>query len=418
MKTRFLALLAILIVFVSLIAAVVSRKTSESTIKRLVLESAKNRFSIMTWGFNAASSDVDLYSYLDFEHETMIVTSGGMPIFQYGTAKLNPGSGNLARFEKSSGGYKFLFLVDFEAELADRLYPVTVTIYTIGAVYAALFAVFGWIFVNMVSNPITKLADTIEHITSRNLKVRLPTPRRKDELRMLVTTFNSMLDDIAATYERQVHLAEDLTHDIATPVQIMEGYRQLIERHGESPAVTKEFMEAIKVQLARLRAMTDALRDSLAAERARRVERADASSITARNLIYYREFHPDILFVGTIAPGVSLGVAPEDFERIENILIDNAVKYGREGGKVEIELAPLFLSVRDFGIGIAPEERKAVFDRYHRSPGTAGMGPGSGIGLAILRRFSEEYGFGIELESELGKGSTFRLRFRDPNPCR
>jgi signal transduction histidine kinase len=74
--------------------------------------------------------------------------------------------------------------------------------------------------------------------------------------------------------------------------------------------------------------------------------------------------------------------------------------------------------VRDFGIGIAPEERKAVFDRYHRSPGTAGMGPGSGIGLAILRRFSEEYGLGIELESELGKGSTFRLRFRDPNPCR
>jgi signal transduction histidine kinase len=418
MKTRFLILLAILILFVSMVAVVVSRKVSESTVKRLVLESARNRFSIMTWGFNAASSDVDLYSYLDFEHETMIVTSGGIPVFQYGTAKLNPGSGNIARFEKNSGGYKFLFLVDFEAELSERLYPVKIAIYSIGLVYAVLFAVFGWIFVTMVANPITKMADTIDHITSRNLRVRLPIPRRKDEFHKLVTTFNALLDDIFSTYERQAQLTEDLTHDIATPVQIMEGYRQLIERHGDNPGVEKEFMEALKVQLARLRSMTEALRDSLAAERARRVERADATAITARNINCYRELHPDIVFVGTIATGVSLGVAPEDFERIETILIDNAVKYGREGGKVEVELSPLYLTVRDYGMGIAPEERKSIFDRYHRSPGAAGMGPGSGIGLAILRRFSEEYGFAIEVESELGEGSTFRLRFQDPNPCR
>jgi signal transduction histidine kinase len=411
LKSRFIILLAALILFVSLAAISLSGKISEVSVERLVRESAEQRFSLMVWGFSAPSSDVDLYSYLNFEHESMIVTSGSLPVFQYGTAGIDPGNPRLARFERISGGYDFLFLVDIEAELAARLYPVRMSIYITGAIYALFFALFGWIFVSMVADPITDMAATIEQITSRNLKVRLPVPRRKDEFRRLVATFNGMLDDIAATSERQRQLAEDLIHDIATPVQIMEGYRQLIERHGASADITDEFLETSRVQLARLREMTDQLRGALAAERARRVEKADASGITARNLQYYRELHPAMRFNAQIDENVSFGIAPEDLERIEHILLDNAVKYGKSGGRVDISLDADSFSVRDYGIGITPEERNAIFERYHRSPGTTRNEPGSGIGLAILTRFSEEYGFRIELESEPGEGSTFRLRF-------
>ena len=418
MKARFLVLLLTLVLLVSVVAVVVSRRTAESSLRHMVLESAKNRLSLIAWGFNAATQDVDLYSYLEFDHEMLIVKAAGMPVFQYGTALLNASAPGIARFERTMGGYDFVLLVDLEAELAERFYPVTATIYTICAIFALLFAVTGLVFVNMMANPIARMAETVERITSRNLNVRLPVPARKDELRKLVVTFNAMLDDIASTYVRQVRFIEDLTHDIATPVQIMEGFRQLAERHGDNRGLAAEFMEAAKVQLARLRSMTETLRDSLAAERVRRVERADATAITARNLSYYRELHPDIEFTGSIAQGVRFAVAPEDFERIEGILVDNAVKYGRSGGRVEITLERDRLSVRDFGVGILPEERQAIFERYHRSPGAEALGPGSGIGLSILRRFSEEYGFAIEVDSEPGAGSTFSLLFRDPSAAR
>ena len=418
MKRRFLLLLLGLIAVVSLIAIGVSRLASARTIEHFLSESAEQRFSLIVLGFGSSASDLDLYSYVDFDNEQITVTSEGIIVLQYGSARVDTARGDLLRLRREHNGYRFELVSDIAAQRAPYVQTVGATTVSIAAVYAVLFAIFGWIFVSMVADPVSRMAGTLETITTRNLKVRLPVPRAKDELHTLVVTLNAMLDDIAATWERQVQLVEDTTHDIATPVQIMDGYRQLIERHGSDPALIAEYLETTRVQLARLRDMTGQLRDSLARERVRRVERADATAITERNIHYYRGLHPDIRFHGDVARGVSFGIAPEDFERIEHILIDNAVKYGRGGGRIEIRLGPREFSVRDYGIGIPPEDREHIFERYRRAPGSERMSSGSGIGLAILTRFAREYGFRIDLESEPGKGSLFTLHFRDPTPRR
>lgn len=418
MKRRFLLLLLGLIAVVSLIAIGVSRLASARTIEHFLSESAEQRFSLIVLGFGSSASDLDLYSYVDFDNEQITVTSEGIIVLQYGSARVDTARGDLLRLRREHNGYRFELVSDIAAQRAPYVQTVGATTVSIAAVYAVLFAIFGWIFVSMVADPVSRMAGTLETITTRNLKVRLPVPRAKDELHTLVVTLNAMLDDIAATWERQVQLVEDTTHDIATPVQIMDGYRQLIERHGSDPALIAEYLETTRVQLARLRDMTGQLRDSLARERVRRVERADATAITERNIHYYRGLHPDIRFHGDVARGVSFGIAPEDFERIEHILIDNAVKYGRGGGRIEIRLGPREFSVRDYGIGIPPEDREHIFERYRRAPGSERMSSGSGIGLAILTRFAREYGFRIDLESEPGKGSLFTLHFRDPRPRR
>lgn len=418
MKRRFLLLLLALIAVVSLIAIGVSRLTSERTIEHFLTESAEQRFSLVVLGFGSSDREVDLYSYVDFDNEQITVTSEGLIVLQYGSARINTGRRDLLRLSRENGGYRFEMVSDIASQRAPYVQPLGATTVSIAVVYAVLFAIFGWIFVSMVADPVSRMAGTLETITTRNLKVRLPVPRAKDELRTLVVTLNAMLDDIAATYERQVQMVEDITHDIATPVQIMDGYRQLIERHGGDPALIGEYLETSRVQLARLRDMSGQLRGSLAKERARRVERADATAITERNIQYYRGLHPDLRFDGKVARGVSLGIAPEDLERIEHILIDNAVKYGRGGGRIEIRLDQREFSVRDYGIGIPPENRDIIFQRYRRAPGSELLSPGTGIGLAILTRFAQEYGFRIDLESEPGKGSLFTLHFRDPTPRR
>jgi len=418
MKRHFLLLLFALVALVSLVAGLVSSFATKRSMEKLIMERAANRLSIIVWGFNAASTDVDLYSYIEFDYEVLTVSKNGFPVFQYGTAVINPSNTGLRHIDRKSGGYDFSLTIMFDAELTKYLGPVRAAIGLSAAIYTALFAIFGWIFIGIVANPVSRLADAMVKITSRNLRVRIPLPRRDDEIRQLIGTFNAMMDDIAETYERQVQFVEDISHDIATPVQIMEGYRQLIERHGEDPKLVAEFLEASKVQLARLRDMTSSLSVALAQERRRRVERAEASAITERNVVYYRELHPDLVFEARIAPGVNLPVAPEDLERIEHILIDNAVKYGRGGGKIEITLEPEEFTVRDHGMGIPEEETKVIFERYHRAPEACRKGEGSGIGLAILRRFSEEYGFKISLETKLDEGSAFTLRFQDPNSRR
>ena len=66
------------------------------------------------------------------------------------------------------------------------------------------------------------------------------------------------------------------------------------------------------------------------------------------------------------------------------------------------------MSVSDTGPGIAPEEQARIFDRYYRSPNISGIN-GTGLGLAVVKAVAEAHGGRVELESEIGKGSTFRL---------
>jgi two-component system sensor histidine kinase MprB len=411
MKKRFLFLLAVLIVAVTLVAVLISSFATRGNVERLVLERANSRLSIIIWGFGATATDIDIYSYVDFDREVLSITKANSSIFQYGTARLDLDAPSIRKIERTSGAYNFTLYYNSDAEVAQYLSPLRLAVAVTAIVYALLFAVVGWVFVGMVSDPIADLAASMVKITSRNLSVRIAVPRRKDEISQLVMTFNAMVDEIAGTYDRQARFVESMTHDIVTPVQILEGYRQLIERHGRTPELVDEYLEVSKVQLGRLKDMASSLKGALAQERRRRVELADASAITARNLAYYRDLFPSLVFEGEIAQGIDLSIGSADLERIENILIDNAVKYGSGGGRIEIVLRPDEFVVRDFGAGIPAEDRQAIFERHFRGRDAQAICEGSGIGLAILKDFSEEYGFKIGLESQPGRGSTFTLDF-------
>jgi len=105
-----------------------------------------------------------------------------------------------------------------------------------------------------------------------------------------------------------------------------------------------------------------------------------------------------------------------DESRLEQILsnlIDNAVKYSPSGGKICVRAVPrgdmLALEVRDTGVGIRPEDLEHLFKRFSRLPDMARKTHGSGLGLWITRKMVEVHGWSIEVESEPGQGTTFRI---------
>jgi PAS domain S-box-containing protein len=114
--------------------------------------------------------------------------------------------------------------------------------------------------------------------------------------------------------------------------------------------------------------------------------------------------------------GAPLYAVLADASRLERIvanLVTNALKYSAEGAPVGIRLAragsDVVLEVTDHGIGIPPESVERLFERYYRAPGGTAHASGLGLGLYIARLFAEAHGGRIEVSSEVGKGSTFRL---------
>jgi signal transduction histidine kinase len=113
-------------------------------------------------------------------------------------------------------------------------------------------------------------------------------------------------------------------------------------------------------------------------------------------------------------PAIALG-DPAELDRVLVNLISNAVKYSPSGGRITVSLArfedEIELRVADQGIGISEEDQERLFTEFFRSSNPeATLRPGTGLGLAIVDRIVRRHGGSIDVESELGRGSTFRVR--------
>ena len=131
----------------------------------------------------------------------------------------------------------------------------------------------------------------------------------------------------------------------------------------------------------------------------------------------------DVLLKSAEDHGVSLNTDTEELnvtgsrsllsELVYN-LMDNAIRYNREGGSVFVEIRGKTLTVRDTGIGIPKEHRAHVFERFYRvDKSRSKQTGGTGLGLAIVKHIAEKYGAEIQLESRENEGTSISVTFRE-----
>ncbi|MEA3189284.1 MAG: hypothetical protein QOD99_3114, partial [Chthoniobacter sp.] len=123
--------------------------------------------------------------------------------------------------------------------------------------------------------------------------------------------------------------------------------------------------------------------------------------------------HKDLKFNAVLEEKVTVFTDPHKIHRIALNLGSNAIKYTREG-MVSLRFAPCdgscwMIEVRDTGPGIQPEDRERIFEEFQRILSISGNEPGVGLGLAIVRQLVSLLGGRIELESEVGVGTCFRV---------
>ena len=215
-------------------------------------------------------------------------------------------------------------------------------------------------------------------------------------------------------------LVANISHELKTPLTAIRGFAETL-RDGalQDPATARRFTDRILQQCNRLQAL---LADLLTLSK---LERAEAGA--GRHLLQLADLVREALDTLTatakernieLVPklkieGQLLG-EPEALSELCLNLIDNAIKYNREGGRVEITLDRAgdhaILEVADTGRGIPEQSLGRIFERFYRvDRGRSRAEGGTGLGLAIAKHAAEIHGGRIEVESELGKGSRFRV---------
>jgi signal transduction histidine kinase len=299
-----------------------------------------------------------------------------------------------------------------------------------GFVISALAALF---MARGMVRPIRTLQEGAQKIGAGELGERIDI-RTGDELEALAGQFNDMSDELRRSYadleqkveERTAQLAvanrhkseflANMSHELRTPLNAIIGFSEALREKmfGELNAKQEEYLNDIHASGRHLLSLINDILD-LSKVEAGRME-LDVSSFSApgtlestMSLVRERAQRKAISLSLEVDPGLGEMRADErKFKQILLNLLSNAIKFTPEGGRIAVNArvngAGLEVAVSDNGMGISPEDQAAVFEEFRQ------VGPraeGTGLGLALTRKFVELHGGAIAVRSERGHGATF-----------
>ncbi len=225
------------------------------------------------------------------------------------------------------------------------------------------------------------------------------------------------ITEAAFAESRRREFTANVSHELKTPLQSIIGSAELLENGLVKPEDTAKFVGNIKTEASRLVTLiNDIIRLSQLDEQSELPsETVDLCALTnevCATLVQSASKKNVTLTVGGEDCTVN-GVRGYLYEIIYN-LCDNAIRYNNDGGKVQISLSnkdgKAYIAVADSGIGIAPEDRERIFERFYRVDKSHSKETGgTGLGLSIVKHAVAYHGGSVALESELGKGTTIKV---------
>jgi len=300
------------------------------------------------------------------------------------------------------------------------LYDVGTELLLISPVLLVLGALVSSWLATRAFAPMKRVIQAARAIKAGDLRQRVPLPRAQDEVYQLTQTLNEMIDYLEQTFVRQRRFVADASHELRTPVAVIRSKTDLALLQVFPPEDYVGIFRAIHTETERLgRLISDLLALARVDEGQVHLEREVVQldllvEAVAATLEPLAAEHGVTLEVKTIEPISVLGDEARLMQVVMNLL-ENAIHYTNPGGHVLVAVhakhVQACLVVRDTGIGIAPDHQLYLFDRFFQvDPARIGAeGGNSGLGLAIVDWIVKAHDGSIQVESQVGQGSTFTV---------
>ncbi|MBI5300821.1 MAG: HAMP domain-containing protein [Chloroflexi bacterium] len=271
--------------------------------------------------------------------------------------------------------------------------------------------------------PIDRMTQAARDIARKgDLTQRIEHKATGDELGRLAATFNEMLTRIEELFRVQQRFVADVSHELRSPLTAIRGNLDLLKRGAmEDPDERQTALDAMESESARMQRL---VQDLLL------LAQADAGVKVRKDVVELDTLLLDVYGQARLTQsGVKVSLGNEDqaqvlgdADRLKQLLlnlVDNAIKYTPSGGEVKLSLERdsdwVRVAIADTGVGIPAQDVSRIFDRFYRvdkarsRDPSARSGGGTGLGLAICKWIAEVHGGRIEVQSEVGKGSTFTV---------
>jgi signal transduction histidine kinase len=267
--------------------------------------------------------------------------------------------------------------------------------------------------------PLRDLADAARNLSTNDLSRRLPEVRTGDELELLSASLNRLVSDIETDFKQMREFLPNVSHELRSPLAVLRAETERALRWANSE---QDYKQALNSQLTHLERMASTMTDLLAVALSdrehlklhRRAENVSELAMVAvdgmRQVAGEKKVELRTMVWDEVVGDVDAG----QLWRLLLNLLDNAIKYNKPSGTVDVSVTSLNgtieVSVTDTGSGIAPEDLPHVFDRFYRAADVKRLGiKGHGLGLAFAKEVAEAHGGTIEVTSTLGRGSRFRV---------
>ncbi len=279
--------------------------------------------------------------------------------------------------------------------------------------------VVSWFVTKRALSPLTTMTNIATQITSADdLSRRIPTQDfHDDEVGRLVLAFNKTLERLEKLFGSQQRFLADVSHELRTPLTVIKGNIGIIRKFG----VDEESMVGIDSEVDRLTRMVG---DLLLLNQAESGSLSlDFVKVDLGSVLVEVMQQMVVLARGKVKlelVSIDQVIINGDQDRIKQVflnLISNAITYTPKKGLVEVKLqkenGQAVFSVKDSGPGISPDDLPHIFERFYRGDKSRQhtATSGFGLGLSIARWITEKHGGKIEVESQPGQGTTFRVYF-------
>ena len=269
--------------------------------------------------------------------------------------------------------------------------------------------------------PIRDITDMAATLSANNLSNRINIAGTKNELKDLAMVINTMLDRIELSYNSQKQFVSDASHELRTPIAVIQGYANLINRWGKSdPEVLQESIDSILTETDHMSAL---IRQLLF------LAKGDQNKLhVQKTRVSLNEIAAELVReMDLLQEGRSITFTAEDeveifaeYDLIKQLLWihgENALKYSPNGSEIAVRVwkdaSFGYVSVEDHGAGIAEEDLRKIFDRFYRADKSRNKEvSGTGLGLAIARWIIDCHDGEVLVESKVGEGTIFTDKFR------